>query len=25
LRLKCKVCSFMRHKDGIRLRKLVIQ
>ena len=25
LRLKCKVCNFMRHKDGIRLRKLVIQ
>ena len=25
LRLKCKVCSFMRHKDGIRLMKLVIQ
>jgi ribosomal protein L44E len=25
LRLKCKVCGFMRHKDGIRLRKLVIQ
>ena len=24
LRLKCKVCGFMRHKDGIRLRKLVI-
>ncbi len=25
LRLKCKVCNYMRHKDGIRLRKLVIQ
>ena len=25
LRLKCKVCSYMRHKDGIRLRKLIIQ
>jgi large subunit ribosomal protein L44e len=25
LRLKCKVCGYMRHKDGIRLRKLVIQ
>jgi large subunit ribosomal protein L44e len=24
LRLKCKVCSHMRHKDGIRLRKLNI-
>jgi large subunit ribosomal protein L44e len=24
LKLKCKVCGFMRHKDGIRLRKLVI-
>jgi len=24
LRIKCKVCGFMRHKDGIRLRKLVI-
>jgi large subunit ribosomal protein L44e len=24
LRVKCKVCGFMRHKDGIRLRKLVI-
>jgi large subunit ribosomal protein L44e len=24
LRLKCKVCGYMRHKDGIRLRKLVI-
>jgi large subunit ribosomal protein L44e len=24
LRLKCKVCSYMRHKDGIRLRKLTI-
>ena len=24
LRLKCKTCSYMRHKDGIRLRKLVI-
>jgi large subunit ribosomal protein L44e len=23
LRLKCKVCSYMHHKDGIRLRKLV--
>jgi large subunit ribosomal protein L44e len=25
LRLKCKVCGYMRHKDGIRLRKLTIQ
>jgi large subunit ribosomal protein L44e len=24
LRLKCKVCGFMRHRIGIRLRKLVI-
>jgi len=24
LRLKCKTCSYMRHKDGIRLRKLAI-
>lgn len=24
LKLKCKVCGFMRHKDGIRLRKLSI-
>jgi large subunit ribosomal protein L44e len=24
LRLKCKVCGYMRHKDGIRLRKLAI-
>jgi large subunit ribosomal protein L44e len=24
LKLKCKVCGFMRHKDGIRLRKLAI-
>jgi large subunit ribosomal protein L44e len=24
LKLKCKVCGYMRHKDGIRLRKLVI-
>ncbi len=24
LKLKCKVCSYQRHKDGIRLRKLVI-
>jgi large subunit ribosomal protein L44e len=24
LRLKCKVCGYMRHKDGIRLRKLII-
>ena len=24
LRLKCKVCGFMRHKDGMRLRKLAI-
>jgi large subunit ribosomal protein L44e len=24
LRLKCKVCGYMRHKDGIRLRKLTI-
>jgi large subunit ribosomal protein L44e len=25
LRLKCKVCGYMRHKDGIRLRKLIIE
>jgi large subunit ribosomal protein L44e len=25
LRLKCKACNYMRHKDGIRLRKLTIQ
>jgi large subunit ribosomal protein L44e len=25
LRVKCKVCGYMRHKDGIRLRKLVIE
>jgi large subunit ribosomal protein L44e len=24
LKLKCKICSYTRHKDGIRLRKLVI-
>jgi large subunit ribosomal protein L44e len=24
LKLKCRVCGFMRHKDGIRLRKLAI-
>jgi large subunit ribosomal protein L44e len=24
MRLKCKVCGYMRHKDGIRLRKLII-
>jgi len=24
LRYKCKVCGKMRHRDGIRLRKLVI-
>ncbi len=24
LRLKCKVCGYMRHRVGIRLRKLVI-
>jgi large subunit ribosomal protein L44e len=24
LRLKCKVCNYMRHKDGIRLTKLNI-
>jgi len=24
LKLKCKVCGFMRHKDGMRLRKLAI-
>jgi large subunit ribosomal protein L44e len=24
LKLKCKVCGYMRHKDGIRLRKLAI-
>jgi len=24
LRLKCKICGFMRHKDGMRLRKLTI-
>lgn len=25
LKLKCKVCGFVRHKDGIRLRKLTIE
>jgi ribosomal protein L44E len=25
LRIKCKVCGYMRHKDGMRLRKLVIE
>jgi ribosomal protein L44E len=25
MRIKCKVCGYMRHKDGIRLRKLVIE
>ena len=24
LKLKCKVCGYIRHKDGVRLRKLVI-
>jgi large subunit ribosomal protein L44e len=24
LRLKCKSCGYMRHKDGIRLKKLAI-
>jgi large subunit ribosomal protein L44e len=24
LRLKCKKCGYMRHKDGIRLKKLTI-
>lgn len=24
LKLKCKVCGYIRHKEGIRLRKLVI-
>ena len=24
LKLKCKVCGYQRHKDGMRLRKLVI-
>jgi large subunit ribosomal protein L44e len=24
LKLKCKVCGYTRHRDGIRLRKLVI-
>jgi large subunit ribosomal protein L44e len=24
LKLKCKVCGYTRHKDGIRLRKLTI-
>lgn len=24
LRLKCKKCGYMRHKDGIRLRKLAL-
>lgn len=24
LKLKCKVCGYTRHKDGVRLRKLVI-
>jgi large subunit ribosomal protein L44e len=25
LRLKCKKCGFMRHKKGIRLKKLIIK
>jgi large subunit ribosomal protein L44e len=25
LRLKCKSCGFMRHKKGIRLKKLIIK
>ena len=25
LRLKCKSCGFMRHKNGIRLKKLIIK
>lgn len=25
LRLKCKVCGYVRQKDGIRLRKLVVE
>jgi large subunit ribosomal protein L44e len=25
LKLKCKQCGYMRHKKGIRLRKLVIE
>ena len=24
LRLRCKNCGYMRHKDGIRLKKLII-
>jgi large subunit ribosomal protein L44e len=24
MRMKCKTCSFMYHKDGIRLRKLAL-
>lgn len=24
LRLKCKSCGYMRHKDGLRLKKLII-
>jgi large subunit ribosomal protein L44e len=24
LKLKCKVCGYQKHKDGMRLRKLVI-
>ena len=24
LKLKCKICGYTRHKDGMRLRKLVI-
>jgi large subunit ribosomal protein L44e len=25
LKLECKVCSYTKHRDGIRLRKLVIE
>ncbi len=25
LKIKCQVCSYTRHKEGIRLRKLVIE
>jgi len=25
LKLKCKTCGYMRHKEGIRLKKLVIE
>ena len=25
LKLKCQVCGFLRHKEGVRLRKLTIE